>query len=314
MPHIVLVHGIGQTQQSADTLETEWLPALAGGIRLAGDPVLADRLTNRPATGGIEVRMAFYGNQFLHPDAQGPAGTSNPPDLQELAHAYAINILRTAEQHAPDARDRYDAAREMRALDEAHNPRPDAQGSRSRARRPLTVASKLRWFGPMAIKVGAHTIQPALMEAVRYLADSGIRAAAQQQVLDLVNHDTRLVIGHSLGSVVAYEALHQLPEGHQPLHLITLGSPLGMHGVFYEKLQPQPACVPTAAASWHNFASPDDLVALTLDLAPLYPAAAVGGATITTKGNLDTGAEPHSAVHYLTKRSVGAAAARALQA
>ena len=313
MPHIVLVHGIGQTQQSADTLENEWLPALAGAIRLAGDPVLADRLTNRITPSGIEVRMAFYGNQFLHPDAQGPAATGVDPGLQELADVYAIAILRTAAEHAPDARDRDDAARELRALDEAHNPRADAQGVRRRARRPLTVASKLRWFGPMVIRAGAHTIQPALMEAVRYLSDPDLRTAAQHQVRDLIGEDTCLVIGHSLGSVVAYEALHRLPEGHRPLHLITLGSPLGMHGVFYEKLQPQPAYVPPVVATWHNFASPDDLVALTLDLAPLYPAATAGGAAIATKGNLDTGAEPHSAVHYLTKRSVGAAAAAAFQ-
>jgi hypothetical protein len=41
---IVLVHGIAQEQRSADDLEAEWLPALAGGLRTAGYPELADKL------------------------------------------------------------------------------------------------------------------------------------------------------------------------------------------------------------------------------------------------------------------------------
>jgi len=42
MAVIVCVHGIDQQQQSADELEKEWLPALAGGIRMAGFGDLAD--------------------------------------------------------------------------------------------------------------------------------------------------------------------------------------------------------------------------------------------------------------------------------
>jgi hypothetical protein len=39
-----IVHGIDQQQKSADTLESEWLPALAGGIRNAGFPDVADQI------------------------------------------------------------------------------------------------------------------------------------------------------------------------------------------------------------------------------------------------------------------------------
>ena len=49
--------------------------------------------------------------------------------------------------------------------------------------------------------------------------------------------------GASQGSVVAYEAVHrayeQLPSGHT-LTLMTLGSPLGLQGVVYNRLRPQP--------------------------------------------------------------------------
>ncbi|MBV8095822.1 MAG: hypothetical protein JO110_21845 [Acetobacteraceae bacterium] len=44
MAEVVLVHGIAQEQKTADGLETEWLPALAGGIRIAGYDAIADRI------------------------------------------------------------------------------------------------------------------------------------------------------------------------------------------------------------------------------------------------------------------------------
>ncbi|MFN6338473.1 MAG: hypothetical protein ACK41W_07080 [Cyanobacteriota bacterium] len=44
MAEIVFVHGIDQRLSSADKLESEWLPNLAGGVRLAGLPDLADCL------------------------------------------------------------------------------------------------------------------------------------------------------------------------------------------------------------------------------------------------------------------------------
>jgi hypothetical protein len=35
MADVVLIHGIDQQQKSADLLEKDWLPALAGGVRTA---------------------------------------------------------------------------------------------------------------------------------------------------------------------------------------------------------------------------------------------------------------------------------------
>lgn len=80
MAVIVLVHGIDQQQKSADKLESEWLPALAGGVRTAGFPNIADRLWRAAGTpGGIETRMAFYGNLFLAPGQQGNEPLPSPP-------------------------------------------------------------------------------------------------------------------------------------------------------------------------------------------------------------------------------------------
>jgi hypothetical protein len=72
MATIVLVHGIAQEQKSADTLEEEWLPDLAGGVRTADFPEIADRLYRaRFGPGGIEARMAFYGACSSSPASRG---------------------------------------------------------------------------------------------------------------------------------------------------------------------------------------------------------------------------------------------------
>src|SRR6516225_8981118 len=52
---------------------------------------------------------------------------------------------------------------------------------------------------------------------------------------------------HSLGSVVAYEATQEL-EHPLPL-LITLGSPLGLNTIVYQRLRPQPPSFPPMATS-----------------------------------------------------------------
>src|SRR5207249_10502663 len=50
---------------------------------------------------------------------------------------------------------------------------------------------------------------------------------------------TRVVIGHSLGSIVAYEALCKHPEW-QIDTFVTLGSPLGIQRLVFDALVPRP--------------------------------------------------------------------------
>jgi hypothetical protein len=147
------------------------------------------------------------------------------------------------------------------------------------------------------------------------LTDDEIRAYAQDQVLQWIGPDTRLVIGHSLGSVAAYEAVHRAYEkqllNDQTLTLMTLGSPLGLQGIVYNRLRPQPPHVPPAANRWENLAAQDDLVAAKLDLAPYFQPAP--GSTVTPVTHIvDTGSKPHDIVHYLTKPTAGTIVTEAL--
>lgn len=110
----------------------------------------------------------------------------------------------------------------------------------------------------------------AFPEVSRYVRtpDSPARLAAREEVArTIAEHRPRVVVAHSLGTVVAYEALHAYPELSVEL-LITLGSPLALpHGVFH-RLTPPPGTYtgrgirPPGVARWVNIADRGDPVAV----------------------------------------------------
>lgn len=305
MAAIVLVHGIAQEQYGADLLEAQWLPALAAGVRTAGYGELADQLWRAQRPGALEVRMAFYGNAFLAPGAQGGGGPVGDEDA-ELTERIAEAWLATAAGQAADQRDRLEA---QRFLDNSALGAEGAQGIGRKARPAANALTKLKWFAPFGFGMAGKFVNRSLAQVSRYLSEEAVREHAQRQVLDLIGPQTRLVIGHSLGSVVAYEALHRT---QQPVALITLGSPLALQSIIYPLLRPQPPTVPAVLTRWENMADRDDIVAAHLDLAPYFPPAPGRDVVPTTHPELDNGSSPHDAAHYLTKKSVGRIIAESL--
>ena len=313
MATVVLVHGIAQEQFAAPVLEAKWHPALAGGVANSGDQQLADQLWRDNRPGSIEIRMAYYGKPFIDEGAQGdgevdldndplPAGT------EELTEQLAMAWLEAAAQAASDPTDQRTAQDELEILAGAAG---QQQGPPGALVRPvLNALAGLRWFAPAGMFLAGQFVWKALTQVTRYLTDEEIRDYAQQQVLRLMDGDTKLVIGHSLGSVVAYEALHRTEH---KATLITLGSPLGLRNVIYDKLRPKPPHVPPSVTRWENFAATDDLVAARLDLKPQFGPAP--GSDVTPVSHIvDTGSQPHDIVHYLTKVSCGRVVAEAFAA
>jgi hypothetical protein len=103
-------------------------------------------------------------------------------------------------------------------------------------------------------------------EVRTYLRDPAARAEARETVADAIStHRPRVVLAHSLGSVVAYETLWAYPEIRIDL-LVTLGSPLAMPGVVFDRLDPAPAAGrgarPPTVDRWVNIADVGDLVAV----------------------------------------------------
>jgi hypothetical protein len=305
---IVLIHGIAQEQRSADDLEAEWLPALAGGLRTAGYPDLADRLWRDRPVGGIDARMAFYGDRFLRPGTMGVEPGQLSGEQQALAEQLAHAWLARAALDASDLRQRAEATLELTRLDTTAL--AEVQGTGAALRSATAALAHIRWFAPFGMSLAERFINRALAQVTSYLTDEQVRGYALEQVAQLIDVDTRVLVGHSLGSVVAYEAAHRL-QGSLPL-LVTLGSPLGLRTIVYERLRPQPPGFPPRVARWVNVADRDDFVAAAPDLTRLFATGQRAEALFEGAWTVDNGAEPHRATFYLTKQQVARPIGQAL--
>ena len=114
-------------------------------------------------------------------------------------------------------------------------------------------------------------------EVARYLAaaDAPARAQARDHVATTIaERQARVVIAHSLGTVVAYEALHAHPELHVDL-LVTLGSPLALPGAVFGRLQPRPGGGtgprPANVRRWVNISDYGDPIAILRPFKTYFP-------------------------------------------
>lgn len=267
MTRIVCVHGIGQAYEAAETLLATWAPALAGGVSNAGG-----RLD--PA----EVSMAFYGALFRPSGSKGAGAIPEyaPGDLDDELEQALL-----AELYAPHA--------------PAGGTATKGVGARGVAGM-LQVVAALPFFGGVA----QHVVIWFLKQVSRYVREPAIRRAARQAVLDTIQPDTRIVVGHSLGSIVAWETLCAHPD--LPVRtLLTLGSPLGVPALL-PRLDPpvaqRPGAWPGGLTRWVNIADARDVVALEKRLARVF------GERVEDLP-VENGATMHDVKPYLTSREAG---------
>jgi hypothetical protein len=288
------IHGIGQTFEGAATEEAAWLPALQSGLEEAGSSRLDPSSFN----------VVGYGALFR--PAEVRAGAVPPLDHRDV-DVWEAEMLTALWAEAA-------SLAELQRANATHDPRgeeptiqgPDFQG---RARTPAVVQRALRQLSKSRFfrGIGPERLLIFGMRQVRlFLHDPAVKAAVLERVVKKVSNETRIVIGHSLGSVVAYEALCAHPEWK--VHtLITLGSPLGIQNLVFERLTPAPVNGVGAwpnVTRWVNIADRGDIVALVKALALQF-------------GRVEdylvyNGWSSHNAARYLTTREVGAAVAGGL--
>jgi hypothetical protein len=117
---------------------------------------------------------------------------------------------------------------------------------------------------------------------------------------ELSGFGPRVVVAHSLGSIVAYEALWSRPHPDIDL-LLTLGSPLAMPDIVFDRLAPHegPRGIPPGVRRWINVTDPGDLIAIPVG------AVAAQFAGLTADLTDAIGAFTfHRVTEYLSSRSV----------
>lgn len=276
MSSVVGVHGIAQEQLGRPDLQTKWSIALADGVEIArGRSVAVPSLD-----------IGFYGDLFLSraaggtPVVVGGKGGADVPELGSLSQ-WDLQFIESAADEIAELMPE-DASADKGFGEVPAVLRPVA----SRLARRLDGWRLLAFVG-------------ALRQVRVYLDEDDLAEAIRARVIGAVGAGCSVLIGHSLGSVVAFEtvALHpELPVGA----LVTVGSPLSMRTVASRLRTVGPESggpLPGRVRRWVNIYDPADPVAAAGPVSRLWADA--------SDFTVDNGNEPHSITRYLAKRITG---------
>ncbi|GIF96606.1 hypothetical protein [Catellatospora citrea] len=280
MAKVLLIHGINNTYRSAPQLTKLWVPALSGGVGLADAGA---------AIAESDVACVFFGDLFR---AQGRFLGDGIPHLTEddVTEGPESDLLF----------DWWSAAAEIDQL--VVHPDAHTLGMRSKVKRALLALSGSKFLAG----ISTGMLVWWLKQVTLYFTDADVRAAVQKRLGDAIGEDTRVIVAHSLGSVAAYEVLCA-GNGRQVTDLVTLGSPLGVPNVVFDRLTPRPQVKDgrhrgmwPGVERWVNIVDVDDFVALRSKLATVF------GDGVTDV-SIDNGLSAHAAERYLSAAETGAA-------
>jgi hypothetical protein len=283
MPLILGVHGIAQQFKGPNVLRDEWLSPLRDGLLHAGVELRQDS----------DLICPFYGDLFRQPGTKAvgiplyDASDVNDDWERELLEVWwrEAALVEPGRVTAPESRTKGRTAHFVQ--------------------RALDALSHSQFFAGLAERALIFDLK----QVHSYFREYSIREAVRQTVVEVVGPDTRVIIGHSLGSVVAYECLCAHPEWNVQT-FVTLGSPLGIRNLIFDRLQPPPqdglGAWPGSVKRWINIADRGDIVALVKNLGDAF------GEKVESH-LINNGAQAHSILPYLTAKETGHAIAFGLR-
>ncbi len=259
MAAVVLVHGIWNLVSG---LPPEEAAAAKGAEfrKILGQGLEAARLPHVPVP---DVAMAYYAHLLTNRPLEEQAG-EGAVRLEDLSREQLLRtwewLLLAGAPEPTEAQAGWLAPVRLAVGWLAHES-PGARGLTARAQRGLMDVIE-RMIVAMIRDTDSYFSRPERRRAARAVVAEAIR-----------HHRPRVVVAHSLGSVVAWEALHAYPELGVEL-LVTVGSPLGLPGLA-RKLEPEPrggrGARPAGVKHWVNIADAGDLVALPPELGGMFP-------------------------------------------
>jgi hypothetical protein len=232
--HIIFVPGKNPKPQPVQHRELLW-KAMIEGVRRA-DRTLASTLQEHFA----QFQLISWNYLFYH------TYKDITPDIPWIDAL--IN------KHGPTEQDIHEAKSWHKRLD----------------RMLFTLADHL----PFIIQFLPKEVKSAATEINRYFDNtdniaSDIRKLLKQTLRPLIEkNEPVLLIGHSIGSVIAYDTLWELSyqEGlHGKVDFLTIGSPLGMHYVQRRLMgmkENEEKTYPKLIRHWVNLSSEGDIIAL----------------------------------------------------
>lgn len=164
--------------------------------------------------------------------------------------------------------------------------------------------------GPIRETVTRWLTRQFIQDVSAYFYEAGQRKAIQKRLREVLipSGSPYLLVGHSLGSVIAYDVLRGgLDSGIQIDGFITFGSPLGIEEV--QDRLPKPLRIPNGVKHWDNFSDRLDPVAFDKSLSDEFsPIGMIGDEIVVNRDSLRLfGFNPHSGPGYLSTARIQSA-------
>lgn len=251
---IIFIHGMNQQNYDEQSLTQHWLKSFQTGLTNAHSSI---------DVSSLHIKLPFYGDLLTQHKLYNSLdlNTFLPKSLTHLHLPFHLKHQSLVEEHIP-----------CQAALPIFN--PNQAESLTQRIASISELTKDHAFRELSLlmnhypKIHESFIHQFLIETYLYLSDAGFMHEVHRRIMrDLHPTKEHIIVAHSLGTVIAYNLLHEF-TGFKVKRFITLGSPLAFK-VVQEKLKP-PISRPTQLhGDWLNFYSPIDfLTAFPLCEAP----------------------------------------------
>ncbi len=237
---LVFIHGRSQQGMDPVVLKKTWSEALVSALAIQN--------LNLPTS--LDIEFPYYGDA-----------------LDKFVSQSKIQVASQVHARGSDQQDDFLAfqaqvANELVVNAGVTDAQIDAEyGNNPKTRGPLNwewVQSILQALDKHGGGLSADAIEAFTRDVYLYLTSELVRTEIDKIVVKSMNGEPTIVVGHSLGSVVAYNVLKTNPGFKVPM-LVTIGSPLGIRAI---RTPLSPIRFPKSVTSWFNAYDTRDVVAL----------------------------------------------------
>lgn len=285
MVNVLLVHGRSRPLFGAKKMREQWLVALHSGFDAAGVAV---------PFGDDDVRLPWYGDtltQLVGGAARADAErVSLRGDLPGDERAFVLDVVTQV------------------AAEYAFTPAQLREGAATQDRTAVTptdgwgyVRNVLAAVDRLVPGVNGSTVAFVARECFGYVTDARLRQTIDDGVARVGRpDDPTIVIGHSLGAVIAYHVLRTSADAQGwkvPLFL-TLGAPLAWRAVSTALGRLETRRMPASVVNWVNARDPQDAVAIGGDLVGAFLPVGAGLPDVIEDHSIENPDDGRHAIEY----------------
>jgi pimeloyl-ACP methyl ester carboxylesterase len=199
----------------------------------------------------LDVALPFYGDTL---DAFARAyDLPLTTDIKTRGGAFDEEFLAFEAEVAEALRAKAGVSEAAVDAEYGHNPKP--RGPQNWEWVQAILRALDRNFGGL----GQAALETFVRDTFLYTRRAGVRDEIDRIVARALDERPAVVVGHSLGSVVAYNVLRRDPRRLEVPLYVTVGSPLGVRAIRDEL---RPLRFPPAVGAWRNALDERDVVAL----------------------------------------------------